>query len=75
MDYVDFVVHIFLAERREFYKIERLRSAATVLDVKRAAKQKPAAKKLAVRKKPAVKKVAKKAVKKPAAKKKSSKKM
>src|ERR1700719_1406294 len=27
MDYVDFVVHIFLAEKREFYNIERLRGA------------------------------------------------
>lgn len=26
MDYVDFVVHIFLAERRTYYDIERLRS-------------------------------------------------
>jgi ribosome-associated protein len=74
MDYVDFVVHIFLTERREFYNIERLRSAATVFDVNRAAaKAKPAAKKLAARKKPAAKKAAKKAVKKPAARKKSSK--
>jgi len=73
MDYVDFVVHIFLTERREFYNIERLRSAATVFDVNRAANAKPAAKKLAARKKPAAKKVVKKAAKKPAAKKKSSK--
>jgi ribosome-associated protein len=73
MDYVDFVVHIFLTERREFYNIERLRSAATVFDVNRAANAKPAAKKVAARKKPAAKKVVKKAAKKPAAKKKSSK--
>ena len=28
MDYVDFVVHIFLAEKRAFYDIERLRKSA-----------------------------------------------
>ncbi len=28
LDYVDFVVHVFLAERREFYDIERLRKSA-----------------------------------------------
>jgi ribosome-associated protein len=28
MDYVDFVVHIFLRERRSFYDIERLRKSA-----------------------------------------------
>jgi ribosome-associated protein len=31
LDYVDFVVHIFLAERREFYDIERLRPSARPL--------------------------------------------
>jgi ribosome-associated protein len=29
LDYVDFVVHVFLAERRAFYDIERLRKSAT----------------------------------------------
>lgn len=29
IDYVDFVVHVFLAERRAFYDIERLRKSAT----------------------------------------------
>ena len=24
MDYIDFVVHVFLAEKREFYRLERL---------------------------------------------------
>jgi hypothetical protein len=24
MDYVDFIVHVFLGERREFYRLERL---------------------------------------------------
>jgi ribosome-associated protein len=33
MDYVDFVVHIFVAERRAYYDIERLRKSATTLDV------------------------------------------
>jgi ribosome-associated protein len=28
LDYVDFVVHVFLAERRKFYDIERLRKSA-----------------------------------------------
>lgn len=33
MDYVDFVVHIFLAERRAYYDIERLRKSAKPVDV------------------------------------------
>src|SRR5271155_861079 len=32
MDYVDFVVHIFVAEKRAYYDIERLRKSATSLD-------------------------------------------
>jgi ribosome-associated protein len=32
MDYVDFVVHIFLAEKRAFYDIERLRKSARTVD-------------------------------------------
>lgn len=55
MDYVDFIVHIFLAEKREFYNIERLRGAATSL----AKEKKAAAKKKAAVKKPAKKKSAK----------------
>jgi len=31
LDYVDFVVHVFLAERRTFYDIERLRKSARPL--------------------------------------------
>src|SRR5580693_1958932 len=31
MDYVDFVVHVFLTERRAFYDIERLRKSARPL--------------------------------------------
>ena len=33
MDYVDFVVHIFLAEKRAFYDIERLRKSARTIDL------------------------------------------
>jgi ribosome-associated protein len=33
LDYVDFVVHVFLTERRTFYDIERLRKSATPVDV------------------------------------------
>ncbi len=79
MDYVDFVVHIFLTEKRAYYDIERLRKSARTVDLTQlkamlvektvAARAKPAkkaaAKKSAVAKK-AVKKVA---VKKTAAKK------
>src|ERR1700753_2687886 len=32
MDYVDFVVRIFLAEKRTFYNIERLRNSARTLE-------------------------------------------
>ena len=34
MDYVDFVVHIFLAEKRSYYDIERLRKSALTVDLK-----------------------------------------
>ena len=80
LDYVDFVVHIFSEEKREFYDIERLRKTATTLDldqmkaslVKRVAavRKKQAAKKI-VAKKAAAKKavVAKTTAKKPAPKK------
>ena len=33
LDYVDFVVHIFSEEKRDFYHIERLRKTATTLDL------------------------------------------
>ncbi len=33
LDYVDFVVHIFLKEKRAFYDIERLRKSARNVDV------------------------------------------
>jgi ribosome-associated protein len=73
MDYVDFVVHIFLAEKRAYYDIERLRNSAqpveldalkTMLVKKTAVARAKPAKKTAS-KKTAVKK---KAVKKAAAK-------
>lgn len=65
LDYVDFVVHIFSNEKREFYDIERLRKTAAHLsleDLKKSIARKPApAKKKAVAKKaPAKKTVAKK---------------
>uniref|UniRef100_A0A7V4XU68 Ribosomal silencing factor RsfS n=1 Tax=Acidobacterium capsulatum TaxID=33075 RepID=A0A7V4XU68_9BACT len=75
LDYVDFVVHIFLAEKRAFYDIERLRKSATPVDLeelKRALTKKT----LAARKKAPAKKtatVAKKAAA-PAVKKTSAKK-
>jgi ribosome-associated protein len=33
MDYVDFVVHVFLTEKRAFYDIERLRKSAMQVDL------------------------------------------
>ena len=59
MDYVDFVVHIFLRDRRAFYDIERLRKSArsveiaeltTALTEKTLAARKTAAKKTAANK-------------------------
>lgn len=65
LDYVDFVVHVFLAERRAYYDIERLRKSAHYVDLAelKAALTK---KTLAARKKSAAKKAAEKTVKKPA---------
>ena len=70
LDYVDFVVHIFSNEKRDFYNIERLRKTATTLGLEEL-KASLAEKVAAVRKKQAVKKqsVKKQAVKKAAAKK------
>jgi ribosome-associated protein len=74
MDYVDFIVHVFSAEKRAFYGLERLRKSATTISVadlnsqlkeridstrKKAAAKKAATKKSAV---PAKKAVAKKIV-------------
>jgi ribosome-associated protein len=74
MDYVDFVVHIFLSEKRAYYDIERLRKSARTVDldqlkamlmekttVARAKPAKKAAKK-AVAKKTAAKAASKAAV-------------
>jgi ribosome-associated protein len=69
LDYVDFVVHVFLAERRAFYDIERLRKSARTVDLdelKRALTEKT----LAARKKAPAKK--KSATKQPAPAKKTS---
>lgn len=68
LDYVDFVVHVFLAERRAFYDIERLRKSArpwTPAEFDAELKAALTEKTLAVRKKTASKPkaaVAKKAV-------------
>lgn len=74
MDYVDFVVHIFLAEKRAYYDIERLRKSAQPVDrdqlkamlveKTRAARKKPARKSAKAAVQPARKAAAKKAVKK-----------
>ena len=68
MDYVDFIVHIFSPEKREFYGLERLRKSATTISVAEM-HQEVAAKSKAVREKKApAKKAAKKVVKKAATK-------
>jgi ribosome-associated protein len=83
MDYVDFIVHVFSAEKRAFYGLERLRKSATTISVAelnaemKAAitttrkAQKTAAKKAPAKKVPAKKAAAKKAPAKKAAAKKS----
>jgi len=63
MDYADFVVHIFEAEKRAYYDIERLRKSATTVDVEqlkqalaekvKAARTKAVAKKASSKKTPA----------------------
>jgi ribosome-associated protein len=72
MDYVDFIVHVFSAEKRAFYGLERLRKSATTISVaelnaevsarvaETRAKQKAPAKKAAA--KVAAKKISAKAV-------------
>lgn len=77
LDYVDFVVHIFLRDKRAFYDIERLRKSARPIALAEltaaltektlAARKKVPAKRAA--KPPAKKSAAKKATAKPAAKK------
>jgi ribosome-associated protein len=66
MDYVDFVVHIFLTEKRAYYDIERLRKSARSIDLEQL-KAMLREKTVVARSKPAiktatVKKTAKKAV-------------
>jgi ribosome-associated protein len=69
LDYVDFVVHVFLAERRAFYDIERLRKSArpvtpaefdAELKAELAARTVAARKKAAAKKAPAIKAAVKK---------------
>lgn len=81
LDYVDFVVHVFLTERRKFYDIERLRKSARPLtpaefdaelkaalaEKTRAARSKASAKKAAAKKTVVKKEPAKKAAVKKAA--------
>jgi ribosome-associated protein len=69
MDYVDFVVHVFVAEKRAYYDIERLRKSATTLDIEQlktalTQKVKAARKKSAVKKASTATGVKKKATKK-----------
>ena len=80
MDYVDFIVHVFSAEKRAFYGLERLRKSATTISVADlnaefksaiATTRAKAPKKRAAAKAPA-KKPAKKAAKKTVAKAKKS---
>jgi ribosome-associated protein len=71
MDYVDFIVHVFSAEKRAYYGLERLRKTATVLSIAdldaeikaaiAAGRSKPAPKKAVAKKVAAKKAVAKKA--------------
>ncbi|HEV2485976.1 MAG TPA: ribosome silencing factor [Terracidiphilus sp.] len=83
LDYVDFVVHVFLAERRAFYDIERLRKSArpvtpaefdAELKTALAEKTRAARKKAPVKTKPAAAKAAIAAKPKKAAKKTMAKK-
>jgi ribosome-associated protein len=74
MDYVDFVVHIFLTEKRAYYDIERLRKSARTVDLVQL-KAMLVEKTVEARSKPAKKPVtAKKTVKKPVVKKIAAKK-
>jgi len=73
MDYVDFVVHIFLRDRRTFYDIERLRKSARPIELAELTAA-LTEKTLAARKKAPVKRAAKKAVTKKAPAKKATKK-
>jgi ribosome-associated protein len=75
LDYVDFVIHVFLTERRAFYDIERLRKSARPLtpdEFDAELKAALAAKTRAVRKKKAAAKESKTTAKKSAQAKKAS---
>jgi len=61
LDYFDFVVHVFLEEKRAFYDIERLRKSARKVDLDEL-KAALIKKTLEARKRPASKKAAKKMV-------------
>src|SRR5580698_6426798 len=65
MDYVDFIVHVFSAEKRAFYGLERLRKSATTLSIADLTAELKAAI-ASTRAKSTKKAVAKKAVIKPA---------
>ncbi len=83
MDYVDFIVHVFSAEKRAFYGLERLRKSATTLSIAdlnatvkeriAEARAKPAAIKKVAAEKSTTKKTAKKASSKSSVQKKSPK--
>jgi ribosome-associated protein len=67
MDYVDFIVHVFSAEKRAFYGLERLRKSATTIrvadldaEVKARIAETRAKKKVSAKKTPAKKTAAKK---------------
>jgi ribosome-associated protein len=85
LDYVDFIVHVFSADKRAFYALERLRKSATTISLAelksevaagKSAVKKPAPKKSIAKpiKKSPAKPAPKKAVKKSAAKKSAAKK-
>jgi len=74
MDYVDFIVHVFSAEKRAFYGLERLRKTATSLSVAELNAELKARITTARAKKAPVKESAKQAAAKPAAKKTAAKK-
>lgn len=83
MDYVDFIVHVFSAEKRAFYGLERLRKSATTISIEdlnaelkaRVASVRESAPDKRVSRKAAAKKAAKPAAKKVAAKKAPAKKV
>jgi len=74
MDYVDFVVHIFLTEKRAYYDIERLRKSARTVDLQQL-KAMLVEKTVVARAKPAKKAVKKAAVRKATVKKTAPKKL